>query len=377
MSDPVVGDVVGPVRIGPIAHGGHWVARHEGRVYFVRHALADELAMIQVTGLARRHGFADAVEVLEPSPHRVPAPCPIAMACGGCDFQHVAPDHQRELKRQVVAEQLQRLAAIDWSGQVEAVGTGVLGWRTRMRYHGSPDGWGLLRSRSHDVVPLPPEGCRLAVPDLARSPAEVGVAETLVGTAAGDGVHWSAPGTGPDVTEHAVGRRWLVSADGFWQVHPHAADTLATAVLDGLAVRPGERALDLYCGVGLFAGALIDSGAAVTGIEGDKRAVDLATSNVPAARFVRGSVDKVLGRVRGRFDVVVLDPPRKGAGRAVLVDVLRRAPRAVAYVACDPAGLARDLAVVQEHGYRVASLRAFDLFGCTHHVECVAILTRG
>ena len=381
-----IGGVVGPVRVGRIAHGGHWVGRHDGRVLFIRHALEGESVMVRVTGLAKRHGFADAVEVLEASEHRIPAPCPIALSCGGCDFQHVDADHQRELKRQVVAEQLRRGADLGWGGRVEAPDAATLGWRTRMRYHRDPaargadgaDGWGMHAPRSHQIVALPDVGCALAVPELAKPSAGSSgraVGETLVGVAAADGVRWVKPGADELVTEEAAGRSWQVSTDGFWQVHPRAASVLVDAVLEAADVRQGERALDLYCGVGLFAGAMVDAGAHVTGVEGGRRAIELARKNVPQATFHVGSVDRVLNRLPGRFDVVVLDPPRQGAGSAVLRDVLDRGARVVVYVACDPAALARDLATAREIGWNVDRVRAFDLFGSTHHVECVATLT--
>lgn len=368
-----VGDRLDGVRVGSIAHGGHWVARVDGRVLFVRHALAGEVVDVVVTGVAKRHAFADAVAVREPSPHRVPAPCAIAQTCGGCDLQHVAVDHQRELKRQVVAEQLQRLAGIDWDGAVESFDTDALGWRRRMRYHRGPGGWGLRAKGSHAVVPLPVAGCLIADPVLAHPDADV-AGETLVGAQTLEGPVWVAPGDEAVVAERAAGRRWQVRADGFWQVHPSAPDALVAAVLAGLEPQPGERALDLYCGVGLFSGALADAGVTVTGVEGGKDAVALARRNVPGACFHAGSVDRVLRRLDDPVDLVVLDPPRVGAGRAVIEDVCARRPRAIAYVACDPAALARDLATASAHGYAPTSIRAFDLFGMTHHVECVAIL---
>ncbi len=365
--DWAVGDRWDRVRIGRVAHGGHWVARVDGRVLFVRHALEGELVDVVVTGLAKRHAFADAVAVHEAGPHRVPAPCPIAATCGGCDFQHVAVPHQRELKRQVVAEQLSRLAGVTWAGEVEALDPDDVGWRTRMRYHRGPQGWGMRAKASHDVVTLPARGCLIAAPALRTPRAAVG-ADTA------DGPVWVEPGDDVVVRQRAAGREWSVRADGFWQVHPQAADTLVDAVLTGLRPSAGERALDLYCGVGLFSGALAAWGVRVTGIEGGREAVELARRNVPEARFHAGSVDRVLARVRGRTDLVVLDPPRVGAGRRVVEDVCARRPRAIAYVACDPAALARDLATAAGSGYRATSIRAFDLFPLTHHVECVAIL---
>lgn len=374
---PAVGDIVGPLTVGPVAHGGHWVARHSGRVLFVRHALEDEVVLARITALAARHGFADAVEVLRPSPERVTPPCPVAGRCGGCDFQHVAVPHQRELKRQVVAEQLQRLAGIEWPGEVEAADPDALGWRTRMRYHAGPQGWGLRAHRSDAVVELPEQGCAIAHPLIAR-PADSGVPSVegaeLVGVAATDGVHWCDPRGAGEVTEQAAGRRFRVGASGFWQVHPRAADTLVAAVLAGLQPRPGERALDLYCGVGLFAGALSDAGAEVHGVEGNREAVRLAERNVPGASFQVASVEKLALSGFGRPDLVVLDPPRVGARRPVMESVLATGARRVAYVACDPAALARDLATAAGLGWRATSIRAFDLFGMTHHVECAAIL---
>ena len=171
-----------------------------------------------------------------------------------------------------------------------------------------------------------------------------------------------------------------MAADGFWQVHPAAADTLVAAVLDGLQPEAGERALDLYCGVGLFAGALADAGCRVWGLEASRTAVDLARQNLAdvadRVTLTAGRVERGLARLPGRADLVVLDPPRTGAGREVIEQVAARRPRAVAYVACDPAALARDLATAQAVGYAPQAITAYDLFPMTHHVECVAILTR-
>jgi tRNA/tmRNA/rRNA uracil-C5-methylase (TrmA/RlmC/RlmD family) len=161
-------------------------------------------------------------------------------------------------------------------------------------------------------------------------------------------------------------------------VHPAAATVLVDAVLAGLAPQPGERAFDLYCGVGLFAGALVDAGAQVWGLESGRAAVAAARRNLAdaghRARFTAEDVERALPRLPEDVDLVVLDPPRSGAGKQVVREIIRRRPRAIAYVACDPAALARDLAVAAQHGYAATSIRGFDLFPMTQHVECVAIL---
>ncbi len=155
---------------------------------------------------------------------------------------------------------------------------------------------------------------------------------------------------------------------------------LVETVLAMLDPRRGERVLDLYAGVGLFAAFLADRLGAdrVVAVEGHQRAARDAVANLPrGARVLRGDVRTVLQRgLDEPFDLVVLDPPREGARRPVVEQIVDRAPRAVAYVACDPAALARDVAIFAEHGYDLADLRAFDLFPMTHHVECVALLTK-
>ncbi|HET9649323.1 MAG TPA: TRAM domain-containing protein [Microlunatus sp.] len=378
------------VEIGPVAHGGHCVARHEGRVVFVRHALPGEIVRVEITDTGHdRFWRGDAVEVVRPSPDRVRPPCRIAGpgGCGGCDLQHATPVAQRRWKTAVLAEQLRRLAGLEWSGAVEPVPLGAddgLHWRTRMRYRVDPEGRAAMRvHHAHDLVPLPPEGCLIAHPG---TPTVTGHAwpagGELIAVVADSGPALIVDGEpmlgSAVVTERAAGRAWAVDAAGFWQVHPGAAATLAAAVRDGLEPKPGERALDLYCGVGLFAGVLADAGCRVWAVESASTAVEHARRNLADAgdrvRFVVGRVDRRLPRLPDRVDLVVLDPPRTGAGRRVITDLLRRRPRAVAYVACDPAALARDLGTALGLGYRLAGLRAYDLFPMTHHLEAVATL---
>ena len=369
------GELIGPVEVGPVAHGGHCVARVEGQVVFVRHALPGERVRLRVTEVTKRFARADAAEVLDASPHRVSPPCPVAGRCGGCDLQHVGPSFQLEWKRRVLAEQLQRLAGVDWDGVVEPVDP-LLGSRCRMRFVVTDDGrLGLRAHRSHEVVPVPDGGCPLAEPAMPSDPgrASVGDAE-LLGVVSREGGRLFPPGTDALVTQRVGERIFTVAANGFWQAHRDAPEVLTAAVLDGLRPEPGERAFDLYCGVGVFAGALVDAECRVWGVEGNKAALGLARRNVPQARFHAGAVERVLPRLPGLADLVVLDPPRTGAGRAVMTAVARLRPRAIAYVACDPAALARDLGVAGELGYAPSSIRAFDLFGMTHHLEAVAVL---
>ncbi|WP_431841047.1 class I SAM-dependent RNA methyltransferase [Calidifontibacter indicus] len=385
------------VEVGPVAHGGHCVARHDGRVLFVRHALPGETVVARVTDGGEKSRFlrADAVRVVTPSAHRVDDGCPFAGPgrCGGCDWQHTTAAHQRELKTAVVREQLRRLAGYEWTGEVEPLlgDDDGAGWRTRVEFSLTRDRrLGLLAHRSHDVVAVDP--CRIADPRIAEvglydERFEAGVTSVDVTTTSrGEVIAVELPlrddEVEPIVVEDVTAARethsFRVNARGFWQVHPGAAPTFVTHVLAELAAQPGEHVLDLYCGVGLFAGFLADAVGAehVIGIEGDEAAVDHARDNVPGATFIAGDVTEQLRYLDAPTDLVVLDPPRTGAGREVIEQILQRGPRAVAYVACDPAALGRDVGYAAEFGYQVRSVRGFDAFPMTHHVECVALLTK-
>jgi tRNA/tmRNA/rRNA uracil-C5-methylase (TrmA/RlmC/RlmD family) len=389
VENSLVGSVV-ELDVGPVAHGGHCVARLDGLVVFVRHAIPGEKVRAKITEQTAKYLRADAVEILEPSPHRGEPPCPFAGPgrCGGCDFQHVAIDEQRRLKAQVVSDTLRRIGHIEYDVRMEhADGDDGLGWRTRMRYavvEGQP---GMYAHRSHELIPI--DRCLIAHPDsppaLDRTWPDASAVQTVV-SSAGDTAVLTEPDDGPGsrrVHEVVRDRRFRVDAAGFWQVHPAAAATLVDAVLTGLEPQAGETALDLYSGVGVFAAFLAGAGCAVLAVESDDEAVRNARRNLhdlPAVTLESGKVGRVLTSAARQglesVDLAVLDPPRTGAGPDVVRAVAALSPRRVAYVACDPAALARDLRVFLDNGYELAGIRAFDLFGMTHHIECVAVLTR-
>ena len=388
-------------KIGKVAHGGHCVARHDGRVVFVRHALPDETVRVEITDGMEGDRFllGDAIEVLTASRHRVVPACRFAGPgnCGGCDWQHSDLAYQRELKAAVVAEQLQRLAGLAVEVDVEALAGDPQGmrWRTRTEFAIDASGAaGLHRHHSREIVPV--QDCLISSERVIgtgvldrRWPMATSVdvvdasGEARAVTVPLPSRHQSVP----HVTERVDTGQWSaefrLSARGFWQVHPAAAATFVAHVRRELAARPGERALDLYAGVGLFALALADAvgpTGAVLAIESDARAIADAKGNLrmrPEIELRRGKVDRALKplvRQGIRTDLVVLDPPRTGAGKSVIKDVAALGPRAIAYVACDPAALARDVAYARDAGYGMRSLRAFDAFPMTHHVECIAIL---
>lgn len=430
-SAPAPGSMV-HLRCGDVAHGGHVVARYEGRVVFVRHALPGEFVEAVVTERAGGDRFlrADAARILEGSPRRRIPPCPYAGpppavagelggdalvagalgvggvgGCGGCDWQHTDAAYGRELKARVIAEQLFRLAGLELDVVVDPVPGDAEGlhWRTRMQYAVDSAGRpGLRAHRGHDIVPV--DECLLATEDILAAPVLYQLwpqADTVFVTDSGHGEptvvaargRRESPQTGADSVVQSVrwpggGAEFEVAATGFWQVHRGAPAAFVTHLLAALAPRPGERALDLYAGVGLFAVALaqaVGPQGRVLAVESDPAAVtfgkrNTGKANVPGrsrVHWLRGDVARALASNRaaqGGQDVVVLDPPRKGAGAAVVRAIAARRPRAVGYVACDPASFARDVRTFGEVGYRLAQVRGFDAFPMTHHVETIGIL---
>ena len=389
---------------GPAANGGSCVARHEGRVVFVRYALPGETVRVRVVGEHGSYWHADAVEVIDPSPDRVDPLCPIAgvHGAGCCDLAFADPVAARRIKGGVVANQLQRLGGYHWRDEdaatADAVGaTGPTGWRTRVRLDTSADGRpGFHRYHSADLVAglncaQLPAGMLGGLEDVRWPPgAHLHVVvdddgdRHIVQTGPRNGR--KAPTTvveGDYEAVQRVGERvWRVPVTAFWQAHRDAARLYSDLVADWAALQAGMTAWDLYGGAGVFAAALAagvgESGRVLTvdTSRGSARSARAALADLPSVSIVNDSVRRALAAEPARADVAVLDPPRTGAGREV-IDLLAAAgvPRVV-HIGCEAASFARDIGLYRGHGYTVEELRVFDSFPLTHHVECVAVLTR-
>lgn len=432
------------VEVGPVAHGGHCVARHEGRVIFVRHGIPGEKVRIRLTddGDSAKFWRADVVEVLEASPDRVQHFWHAADSqrswshghppVGGAELGHITLERQRSLKAEVLAEQLHRLAGVDLPdltvepvGEAAAADATGLAWRTRAGFAVTPGGkLGMHAHRSDTVFPVremplavdginalrlwdidlqgierievaaPANGSRplvLLAPAagtrakrlsaiLAQLPDDVSVARVDPANGAVTqlrGRTW--------VQESAAGHEYRVTGDGFWQIHRDAPETLVQAVAgflhDGGYLGAGAVVADLYAGAGLFTAPLADA-VGVTGsvlsVEGAPGTSRDARKNLHGAaqvEIIQGKVERVLRQKPRNFDALVLDPPRAGAGKAVVNQLVAAGPRAIAYVSCDPASFARDVGYFQEAGWGLERLRAVDLYPHTHHMETVALLT--
>lgn len=409
-----------------VAHGGIFVARHEGRVVFVSDTLPGERVRARITEANHKSFWrADTVEVLDASTERQPHIWEAAAVerapedrAGGAEFGHIAPAFQRELKRRVLADALSRMAHIESDVDVEAIPAGPnaspgdaaegTGWRTRIRLHVGEDGSvGPYAARSHRVIPvidlpLAERAVEAAAPLDEHFPGAASVdvvapttgrVQVIVAERGPDGKRRPTPPN--EIIERVGEREFRLDATGFWQIHSRAAETLYTAVqdtIDEALFDPRAANLDLYGGVGLLAAAVGDRfgpTVRITSVESNAQATDFAAENLSewvGASAQTDRVDRFLQRMaressssdraRQSAATVVLDPPRSGAGRAVVDQLAILSPAQVVYVACDPVALARDIALFAGHGYQLRTLRAFDLFPNTHHVEAIALLSK-
>lgn len=410
------------VVLGNPGHGGFCVARHEGRVLFVRHGLPGEKVVAHVTE-DRGGSFcrADAVDILEASTDRVAPLCPISGpgGAGCCDYSHAALPAQRAMKSSVVAEQLRRIAGVDLDIAVEELrGTGDgTGWRSRVRLAVDRTGRpGFHHFRSTDIetflaCPQIEPSAYAGVAERSWQPgAEVQVVVDAVGerhvveiapprvsrtgrrspgrrgatarraAAAGSRAERVVVGSGRAL-ERVGGREWTLSATGFWQAHRGAAETYSSVVGEWAQASTGAHVWDLYGGVGVFAATLAEQvgpTGRVDSVEFSRQAVDdgsTALADLPQVHLHAARVERALAGLPVP-EVVVLDPPRAGAGRDVVAAVTAAGPERIVHIGCDPASFARDVALYREFGYRLAEVRAFDAFPLTHHVESLALLTR-
>jgi tRNA/tmRNA/rRNA uracil-C5-methylase (TrmA/RlmC/RlmD family) len=394
-------DQVLELEIDKVAHGGIFVARHEGRVIFVSHTAPGEKVKAKVyEDKGGSFCRAETLEVLSPSKNRVSHIWKEAdrLGAGGAEFGHLALDYQRSLKTDVLEESLSRMAGISQRVQVLPVPgddtTNGLGYRTRVQLHVSAEGVaGPYQERTHNVVPV--KSLPLAVTEINELGIHLknwqDVKRIEIATASTGGVQWFIDKKlkgDKKLTERAVGRSFRISSGGFWQVHRGAAELLATEVIelsDGLDIEANN--LDLYGGVGLFSGALATKYGKklnITTVESSKVATSDASANLvdlakhkavaaPVEGFLRLQIKQGL-QLAGA--TVILDPPRAGAGKTVVDQLVFLEPKKILYVACDPVSLARDLKAFMGSGYRLEQIRSYDLFPHTHHFETIASLVK-
>jgi 23S rRNA (uracil1939-C5)-methyltransferase len=416
------------VRIDSIAAGGEGVGRlPDGRVTFVHRTAPGDLAEIALTERKERWTRGRLLRVVEPSPERREAPCRFYARCGGCTLEHLAYDAQLQAKGRIVADALTRIGGIAVDPPDVVPSPNEFRYRNRVSFAlrraehgrveagfhalGAPDEivdldggcllfeepiarvWDALRAAWGPDAQRLPSGETLRLTLRANAAGEVsllveggyspGRPEELVEKVPGLVSIWHRPGQAP--AEPIAGAPGLpetwgdetveLSGAAFLQVNRAAAALLEAHVAELAGDVAGSRIVDAYCGVGYHARRFARAGAKVVGIELDPQAVDEATRAAPAgATFVEGPVEELI-RAELPADLVVLNPPRAGVHADVAEALVAAPAERIIYVSCNPATLARDLKRLGGT-YRLESVRSFDLFPQTAHVETVVLLVR-
>lgn len=383
------------LQIEKVAHGGIFVARHEGRVIFVEGAIPGETVKAEVYQDAGSYLRAKTTEVLVPSEHRVPHLWKASReGAGGAEFGHIELSYQRELKAQVLTEAFDRFAQTEVVVEVAEMPSDEarngLHYRTRVQLNVDQSGLaGPSKVRSNEIVftkDLP-----LAVAEIEELGLHLknwsGVSKISIAASSTGDLQWMVDKKvqgSEKLIERVSGRTFRLSSGAFWQVHTDAPAALTQSVMSMakvLSFDPTKHNLDLYAGAGLFSATLSQSysGARFTAVEASKQAVsdgERSTQDLKELTFVKQDVLEFLKRAKPEFDTVVLDPPRSGAAAKVIAALVKLNPRNIIYVACDPVALARDVKQLAAAGYQIRGLESFDIFPHTHHFECVLALSR-
>ncbi|MEO8650623.1 MAG: class I SAM-dependent RNA methyltransferase [Acidobacteriota bacterium] len=380
------------VKIEKIVPRGLGMGFAEGLTVFVTLAAEGDVIRARVEQIKGKTAFAAIEEIISPSSDRTTPPCPYYGICGGCDLQHLRYEKQLAAKSAIISDCLRRIGKIEWPHAILVTASpNEFDYRSRAQWHLDRDKQriGYLRRASHEVIDI--EQCLILLPELESSFlklreeiswggiwSDVAVIEAAAGKNGTSLYSADMVLPGGDVIQRAGEFEYRYSAQSFFQGNPFLIEALVDAAVEGT---DGRLALDLYCGVGLFTLALSKRFKRVIGIEGNPTAVEYARRNADQAcltniEFAMESVERGLGENKvAELDLVLLDPPRSGPEKPIIDRIIQMRPAAISYVSCDPAILARDLRHFIDGGYRVDSIRAFDLFPQTHHVETVARLS--
>ena len=372
---------------------GDAMAQHEDKPVFVFGGIPGEEVIVEVVRERKQYIAAQVVEVVEPSPHRVAAPCRYVGDCTGCQWQHISYEHQLHLKREAVVDALQRVGGLT---QVEVLPTLAAehpyGYRNHARFTIGPQGrLGFVHRERRRFVDI--EECLLMHPWINQA---LGQLQGRCGETTQLSIRYG-PDTGswliqPTLKSEDIpletgqkhyrdslgGVSFRIAASSFFQVNNGQAERLAELVRSGLQLSGREVVVDAYAGVGTFAALLAPHAARVIAIEESLSAIKDAEENIAGLQNVeirRGKTEEVLGELGGAVDAVVVDPPRVGCDPGGLESLMKLAPARLVYVSCDPTTLSRDLKVLSDGPYRIEWVQPVDMFPQTHHVECVAALS--
>ena len=416
-----LGDIY-EITIEKIVYGGDGLGRVNGQAVFVPFAAPGDQLRVQIVSLERNFARGVIAEIVKPSTLRRAAPCPHFGVCGGCQLQHLQYDAQLQVKAEFIRESLRRMGGIDWQKKIEVLAADEFGYRSRAEIkvrqgenatgrngeddHQSPAysiapsphhlQVGFFKANTHDICevtecPILLPAANAALQELHRPPnllpsratrvyLTVGDDQTLATAATGENARDAEVDAQGTVRQTIAGIQYSFGVRTFFQSNRLLVEQLVATAMEAAT---GKTAFDLYAGAGLFSLQLARSFAQVYAVEGSKISSKHGLKNAQANRihnitYEAMSVEAWLKwKVPNlpRPDFVLLDPPRAGAGEAVMQRLIALRPKRIHYVSCDPTTLARDLKLLTKAKYKIDSITALDMFPQTYHVETAVKLT--
>ena len=385
-----IGDII-TIDVGNIANGGHFIAKHNDQIIFVRHSLTNERANVKITAVNSKFAFGDAIEILKKSKDRVNAPCKYAHpeGCGGCDFQHIDPIAQLNLKKIVIQDQFKRIAKIEINPEIISKDSlEGLNWRTRLNLAISENKkLGLHAHKSNKIIEI--DECLIAVEGINKSEIFNKKWENedniKISYSSDNEMNINQLGkniSGPDKLNEVVDdNKYYISPKSFWQSHKNAPEFILEQVLKFANIKEGERVCDLYGGVGLFTlpiSKILGENGEVHLIEVNRVCIADANEMFADTKNIfihHGTVEQKLGSIK-KINTIILDPPRNGVSKQVINQMIEKKPQTIIYVSCNPSTLARDTKILTDNNYTLTNIVGLDLFPMTHHIECVASFTK-
>ena len=410
--------------IDGISHKGEGIAHIEGKATFIPFALPNETVKVKITEEKRKYNRAQLIEIIRPSPNRIEPLCPHYYECGACSYQHVNYSQQLEMKRKIVEENINRIGKLVIEVPPLIPAEKPYRYRNKVSWQIVNKSLGYYQAGTNKLVKI--HACKLIsqkmeeatnrlrdllveMPLTAKSNMIMRESSTdgkimliltnltkeldeeIMGNLSGivdnlyvnylNEIKYTKIFGSDKINEEAKGAKILLSPLAFFQVN-HLQMEKIIEILEGyLALKKDDILLDAYCGVGSLSLPLANKVSKVIAIESYALAIEDAENNalinnINNCEFLVGHTERILPKLNKTFNKIIVDPPRIGLREEVIRAISKANPEKIAYVSCNPATLARDLAIFSENGYITKEIQPIDMFPQTGHVECVTLMSR-
>lgn len=381
------------IRIEKLVYGGTGMARTDEGVVFVPRTIPGELIEAKIVERRKDYAYGELIDVIEKSKYRRKPSCPNFETVGCCDWNHIAYEQQLHFKQEIIVESLVRLGKIEWPQDISVLYGQEDKYRLRASFHVINQRLGFMRKGTNDVVPI--SRCVALMPTLNNFLKEAN--EALVnpefdGTEVVQAI--VSPKTGDIAATFCRGKERAIWADQtltttvcgiefelvpnlFFQPNQFLLEQVMSSVVN--LSNPVNLTMDLFCGSGFFSLPLAKLSSRVVGV--DRRSTRIAIKNaqrnqVTNIEFIKASVSQFLAHSNLRPDLVILDPPRSGAGHNIVRKIAALSPEKIVYISCNPTTFAPEASLFIEGGYTLSSLKFIDQFPHSHHIETIGLFQK-